>query len=850
MRFWFRSRGEPSSVADSLEWLAQKHRHCREVIARNNDALELLAGVQEDLAYAPPRAEVIGDQVTAIFGELSGTIGALERLTGRPHPALRQAIARQQGEIETSLAARQERPTGRLAVRLSDVGGADAQEVGGKAAVLGEIHRALGVPVPDGYVMTVEAYEQFWVRHEWRRVRDAMRHLDPADPVALWRASRGLRAALLRLPLPRAVEVALLERARVLGAGDVGLSVRSSAVGEGEARTFAGQFRSVVSATPSKLASAYRAVVASRFSPRALAYRLSLGLADVDSPMAVLVLPTLAARAAGILYTQDPQGRRRDELWVTARWGLGLDVAHGHQADLYVVSRRAPHPMVERRVVPKVAEVVPRRGGGLLRRRVSGERVDAPAIEPDQLARLAEWALRIEDHFRAPQDIEWVLDEGGQLWVVQARPLARAPTPHGRTRPVHAGEVLSSSGRTVYPGRALGPAFLAPSPRDLHATPKGAILILRRASPDIVRVFPRIAGLVAEWGNITGHAATLLREFQIPSLFEATGIYERVKNGETVSLDSGAGRLYRGAAWPADAHPAPASGRGRDPARDEVVGRRLLALTLLDPTAWSFRASNCQSAHDVLRFCHERAIAEMFALNDRALHLGGHADKRLLSDAPINLHVLDLGGGLLTADGEGPVVRPAQIASRPFQALWRGLTHPDVTWNRDMPASVGGLASVMGQAFSASQPSARRPVGAKSYLMVTRDYMNLNARLAFHFTLVDATLSDQPEANTIAFRFAGGGATRQRRDLRACFVEACLASYGFAVDRRGDLVNAWFKKATAAETETRLDIVGRLMACSSQLDMYMTDVGAMQWYVQQFLDGNYGFRTEPATGGK
>ena len=95
--------------------------------------------------------------------------------------------------------------------------------------------------------------------------------------------------------------------------------------------------------------------------------------------------------------------------------------------------------------------------------------------------------------------------------------------------------------------------------------------------------------------------------------------------------------------------------------------------------------------------------------------------------------------------------------------------------------------------------------------------------------------------NYISFRFAGGGATPYRRNLRACFVEACLAHYGFLVDRRSDLVNAWFKKAPAEETEARLNIIGRLMACTSQLDMYMTSNAVMRRYVQQFLDGNYAF---------
>jgi len=191
-------------------------------------------------------------------------------------------------------------------------------------------------------------------------------------------------------------------------------------------------------------------------------------------------------------------------------------------------------------------------------------------------------------------------------------------------------------------------------------------------------------------------------------------------------------------------------------------------------------------------------------------------------------------------DPEADEVIPTQIVSRPFQGLWKGITHPAVSWTRQMPASFGDLASVMAGSL-ASQSSVIRALGERSYLLVANEYMNLNSRLAYHFSLVDACLSDNPSNNYISFRFAGGGATRQRRSLRACFLEACLDHYGFVVDRRGDLVNAWFKRARAEETENNLDILGRLMASSCQLDMYMSSHDAMKWYVDQFLAGNYSF---------
>jgi pyruvate, water dikinase len=466
-----------------------------------------------------------------------------------------------------------------------------------------------------------------------------------------------------------------------------------------------------------------------------------------------------------------------------------------------------------------------------------------PSLQPDELKILASWGLQLEQHFKTPQDVEFVIDEAGQPWIVQSRALVLASSAPAKAKSKIKQEPLLTGGRTVYPGRSSGRAHLVSDTRDLASTPDGAVLFLRRATPEIVEVFPRITGLVAEWGNLTGHAAALLRESQIPSIFQMPGTFTKLQSGDPVSLDSVQPRVYAGTLWPAQRSLTLETLRDADKDSDPIA-ERLLTLHLTDPAASNFKPAGCRSAHDVLRFCHETAIGTMFEVGDFELERrAAQHSRKLATNLPVNLHVLDLGRGISSASTNGREVQPTEITSRPFQAFWRGVSSPQVTWKRDMPASLGDFASVMSNSLGSGYGSGR-PLGEKSYLLVADEYMNLNSRLAYHFSLIDACLSAHPSDNYISFRFAGGGASRQRRNLRACFIEGCLAPYGFLVDRRGDLVNAWFKKAPAEKTEANLDILGRLMACSSQLDMYMTSEAAMKWYVRQFLAGNYTFRPE------
>ncbi len=840
MDVWWRRQGK--KLVPPEQTIRSKYASFRNLLSLNNECLETLAGIQEDLHYAPASRKVLGDRMGAVFDTLEKVVGTLERLTGEHVPHLAAAVRAQKDEVETYVAARDELARPPLARGLSEINRNLESEVGGKAAALGEIRNNLSLPVPDGFVLTAEAYRQFCGIPLWKEFRDATRNLDLNDLQGLEEVSARLAQLVRNRPIPRAIEVALTERARALRQVGQGLAVRSSAVGEGGERTFAGQFLSVLNVPYEEMVEAYREVVASRFSAKALFYRLSAGLPEVESPMAVLCLCVIRAQASGIMYTRDPKDPRCDALWITAARGLGVDIASGRApADLFVLSRKRAHPVLERNIVHKEEQIALRQEGGVLRLPVQGELADLPSLTAIHLRMLAEWAIRIEDHFGCPQDVEWALDEQGKLWIVQSRPLALADSGAARSKPrIHADPILSG-GRSVYPGCVSGNAFMVTDTRSLGATPHGAILFLRKASPEIIEVFPRISGLVAEWGNLTGHAAALLREFKIPSVFQLGGAFEKLRNGDPVSLDAVQPRVYAGSFWPGRNLEVPVLERYHQKSADPI-NSLVLALHLLDPSGFNFRPSGCKSAHDVLRYCHEKAIEAMFSLNDTEIDQGSQCAKRLLTPAPVNLHVLDLGGGLAPANPSASEVTPEEIVSRPFQALWRGVTHPGVTWTREIPASFGDLASVMANSLTATA-GPTRALGEKSYLLVADEYMNLNSRLAYHFTLVDACVSEVPGNNYISFRFAGGGATRTRRNMRACFIEQCLAHFGFQVDRRGDLVNAWFKKAPAAATELNLDILGRLMACCSQLDMYMTSSSVVNWYVQQFLEGNYSFQS-------
>jgi pyruvate,water dikinase len=217
----------------------------------------------------------------------------------------------------------------------------------------------------------------------------------------------------------------------------------------------------------------------------------------------------------------------------------------------------------------------------------------------------------------------------------------------------------------------------------------------------------------------------------------------------------------------------------------------------------------------------------------------GAGARRLRGGAfPDGVWVIDAGGGVAPPKDDEKEMEPEQVLSRPFQALWRGMTAPGITWSGRRSVDLRGFASVVTSSMTEADRDADG-LGGAAYLVVGGDYVNFNARMAYHYALIDSRGGETPESNSVSFRFWGGGAGRAQRDLRAVFLARVLDRSGFAVERRGDLVTARMRRHALAASETGLETLGKLMGCARQLDMLLHSEEAVARFVGHFLEGEY-----------
>jgi pyruvate,water dikinase len=321
-----------------------------------------------------------------------------------------------------------------------------------------------------------------------------------------------------------------------------------------------------------------------------------------------------------------------------------------------------------------------------------------------------------------------------------------------------------------------------------------------------------------------------------------SGALEALNEGQWVVLDAEEGwvREAPSQAWSqleAESLRAPKRRRrhsGPSAPAFSRLAELVLPLNLTDSYGPTFSALECRSVHDLIRFVHEMGILAMFDLGDSALEAAGSLP-RYLEGHPLHFLILDLGGGLAPGLGKRRALSIDHLRCQPLRAVCRGMTEPGLRWRCPPPhANLSGMAS-----RSLLDAGSARPVGGFNYALISRDYLNLNARVDFHFAMIDAVCGPSPGANTIYFRFKGGGTAREQRERRALLVSEILKAQGFFTDHHGDLVTAVWQGMPLAQGVQCLELLGRLMGFTRLLDAAMTDEQAVERAARAFMEGDY-----------
>ncbi len=451
----------------------------------------------------------------------------------------------------------------------------------------------MDVPVPDFFVISSRVFRDISSRG-LSRVSDKLLQ-GGRNP-----EQKEIENAIFKTEFPSDVEDELLSAyTRISGFADAWVSVRSSVVfTENENVSFSGLFATELNVRGfSELKNAVRKVYASFFTDDAVVYASKHGIDLNNATLAVVVQKMVQAEVSGSVFTVDPVTQDKSRLSVEAVFGLGDVIVSGEiTPDLYVLNKK-DLSIAEKTISPqewmKVRLLGPwnKKEGNIEKVKISKSWSYRPKLNERELSEIAKIALIIEDKGKISQNIEWVLS-GGKVWVLQNKPLYETNVDTrvrimgngveketlrdvvegfvSRTKDIEKLEVkavdmakrmivkeqpkesptpliqesLLATGIGGSFGGISGKAVIMEKEKIPEVT-KRDILLVKSFSKDFESEIVKAGAVVMETGGLTSDIAILCREFKIPAVFGASGIFDKVKNGDLLKVDGNSGAIYR-----------------------------------------------------------------------------------------------------------------------------------------------------------------------------------------------------------------------------------------------------------------------------------------------------------------
>lgn len=830
--------------------LATRFHAFQAVLDGNNRSLEAMTEMGEKLA---------GDYLfdvnytrsayAELFAAISDSLRNFNLLTDQQYPQLGEILARIDTLVQRMLTGSESLFQGQV-VFYPEITWDLAEEVGGKNYHLAELANILQLRVPEAFAITTAAFSDF-VRHNG--LAERLAGLSSADKTTLEKLRTDILAGTFPPDFIASLTAAMETMRNRLGKKGK-LAVRSSADEEDGDFSFAGQFETVlnVDCTVAAVQGAYKKVLASLFQANAISYQRQLGYDLGKLKMAVGCVAMIEARASGVIYTA-AAGKDRSRMAISAAWGLGPGVVDGlTDADLYTVAKEEDPRLVEQRIGAKAQMVVNSGASGVKTQETPVALRGQACLSEAQVLALASHALAIERYYKIPQDIEWAMDNTGRCYFLQARSLRMdepADDVPDKGMAAVAGSypvLLKNKGIVVQRGTSAGTVFILRHLDELEQIPKGSILVARHDSPHFVQAIPFLNAILTDIGVPTSHMASICREFNIPTVVNIGSATEILQHGQAITLQAGEGGevvVYAGIIQRLLREERLTGDKLRElyeVRRQKYIMRYIAPLNLVNPLEQEYTPEKCKTVHDLVRFMHEKSVQALVANAGKTRGTGGFFSRqsalhRLVLPIPVQLQVIDLGGGL-SGEGVGKETGFTEVASVPLRAVLAGMLYPGVWQNEAVPLRGTDLLSGMTRAENLTREGA---AVLENVALASAVYVNMSLRFGYHFNMLDCYCSDTPRNNHIYFRFVGGAAAITNRSRRIALMAQVLAEHGFALKAKGDLLVGRLSGQSSEEIEGILEQIGRLIGYTRQLDARLDSDEMAHTLAHRFIQGDY-----------
>lgn len=345
----------------------------------------------------------------------------------------------------------------KLVVVFREVDKEDVALVGGKGANLGEMIRN-GFPVPDGFIVTANAYYEFLKENDLAvKIKHLLKAADFTSTDSLSQVSNHVKKYILGGTISEELKREVFAHYKKLGGvlKDALVAVRSSATAEDlPTASFAGQQETFLNVRgEANLIQKIKAAWASLFEPRAIFYRHEKNFDHFKVGIAVPVQKMVESQTSGVMFTLDPVTNDKSKIVIEAIYGLGELIVQGKVTpDHYEVSKKTFEILVKQ--VSEQSILLEKSGAVNKEKKVAKQFAKKQKISDKQIIELAKLGLTLEKHYYFPQDAEWAIEKA-KVYIVQTRPVTTLRQSSGQAknkrRLIRALEIVLTTGKPVPP---------------------------------------------------------------------------------------------------------------------------------------------------------------------------------------------------------------------------------------------------------------------------------------------------------------------------------------------------------------------------------------------------------------
>lgn len=468
---------------------------------------------------------------------------------------------------------------------LNQVGINDVETVGGKNASLGEMIQhlsSLGINIPNGFVITVEAYREFLRFNNLdASIRQMIGGIDFNNIESLRRGGLQIRQLLRNSKFPPGITAQIIEQYYKLSADydqkETDVAVRSSATAEDlPDASFAGQQETYLNVRgPAALIDSVRNCFASLFTDRAISYRENFKYDHFAVGLSVCIQKMVRSDlgASGVAFSIDTESGFKDAVVINASFGLGELIVQGSiSPDEYIVFKPA--------LKKGFSSIIEKKLGNKDKMMVYGddpdERVKIIPVEKvmqkrfslreDTVLQLANWVVKIEEYYTrirnkwTPMDVEWAIDGlSKELFIVQARPETIHSQKNHRLITEYSIDDENRADKLIAKGIAVGDKIASGKVNILfsldkrvtegHEFKNGDVLVTDMTDPDWEPIMKKASAIITNKGGRTCHAAIVARELGVPAIVGTGNITEMLTDGQLITAscaEGDVGLIYKG----------------------------------------------------------------------------------------------------------------------------------------------------------------------------------------------------------------------------------------------------------------------------------------------------------------